>query len=129
MASEDDIKWDTRLVVATHAILVLLLFGVVYFLAPLPPKLWPEIGGVLPLSARLLMLTGVPWEHPLIMSLLAIGFLVADGRIYAWLCQSKGKKAGSLWAVGVTLVITAAIVWYAVLGRLFLNAMVEWKVR
>ncbi len=127
-ATEDDMRWDTSLVVSTHAILLLLLFGVVYFLAPLPSGLLPEIGGTLPLSGRLLIGTGALWEHPIIVSLLAVGFLAADGRIYPALCRSRGKKAGAVWAIGVAVIIATAIVWYAVLGRLFLNAMVEWKV-
>ena len=126
-ATEDDMRWDTCLVVATHAILLLLLFGVVYFLAPLPSNLLSEIGGPLPLSGRLLIGTGALWKHPIIVSLLAVGFLAADGRIYPVICRSRGKKAATIWAIGVAVCITTAIVWYAVLSRLFLNVMVEWK--
>ena len=126
---ESDLRCDTYMVVFTHLILILLLFGDVYYWVSLPAQLLLEIGGTFPLSGRLLIGTGRLWEHPAIVSLLAVGFLVADGRIYASLCRAKGKRAGALWACGVTTTIVLVIIWYSVLGRLFLNVMIGWKIK
>lgn len=126
---ENDLKWDTFLVVFTHAVLILLLFGLLAFVLPVPFRLLGDFSGALPLSARLLFQTSIGWRHPVVDLLLAVGFLFADGRVYSWLCRSRGKKAGTAWAIGVTAAIAAAIVWYTVLTLVFLNSVIQWRLK
>lgn len=127
--TDNNLKWDVAHVVFTHAVLLLLLFGLIFFLAPVPFQLLGDFNGTLPLSARLLVATGGLWRHPGVTALLAVGFLFADGRIYAWLCRSKGKRAGTVWEISVTTTIALAIVWYTVLTLVFLNSVIRWRLK
>ena len=126
---DSDLRWDTYLVVFTHAVLMLMLFGFVYFLVIPPSQLMGDLSGSLPLSFRLLIQTGALWNHPFVVSVMAIVFLMVDGWVYSSLCRSKGKRAGTIWAASVTTVLVLAIAWYAVLGRLFLNDLVRWRIK
>jgi hypothetical protein len=125
----NDLKWDTLFVVFTHAVLLLLLFGVLAFLAPVPSRLLGIRYGAVPASAAWLIVTSTVWRHSVVNLLLAIGFLYADGGIYSWLCRSRGKRAGTIWAIGVSLAIAVAIVWYAVLSLMYLNTAIEWRLK
>ena len=126
---ECDLRWDTYLVVFTHAVLTLILFGVVFFLAVPPGQLIGEMSDSFPLSARLLMKTGTLWNHPIYVFVSAIGSLMLDAWVYSSLCRSKGKRAGTVWAASVTTILALAIGWYAVLGRLFLIDLVRLRIR
>lgn len=126
---EADLKWDAFLVVLSHAVLISILFGIVYFLVPVPFTLLGNFGGPLPFSARLLFQTSIVWRHPVVDLLLAVGFLFADGRTYSWLCRSRGKKAGTIWAIGVTAAIAFAVAWYTVLALVFLNTAIPWRLK
>ena len=128
--TSDDLRWDTYLAVFTHGVLLLMLWGVICFLAPPPSQLMPEGSGTIPLKYRLLIGATITWlKHGFIILLLFSGFLFADGWVYSSLCLAKGKRAGNLWAAGVTTVIVLAITWYAVLGRLWLNELVRWRIK
>ena len=124
---EIDLRWDTCFVVFTHAVLILLLSGLLVFLVPVPFQLLGRYFGALPTAAEWLFQTSAVWRHPVVNILLAVGFLLADGRIYWRLCRFRGKRAGTIWAVGVTAAIVLAVVWYFVLSLVFLNTVIQWR--
>lgn len=126
---ESNLKWDVLFVVFTHAILLAILFGLLVFLVPLPFALLGDFGGSLPLPVQLLWKTSIVWRHPLVDILLVFVFLFIDGRNYLWLCRTRGKKAATIWAISVTVVIVMAIVWYATLALIFSNTVIRWKLR
>ena len=126
----DDLRWDTYLVVFTHAVLLLILWGTVCVLASPLIQLIGDNCGTLPLTLRMLFSSWYFYlKYGIIIIPLAIGFLFADGWVYSSLCRSKGKRAGTIWAMGVTTVIVLAIAWHAVVGRLWLNELVRLKIK
>lgn len=106
-----DLRWDVRLVVTFHALLLILLivflWSSVWALVSLLP--W----GQLPWATQEFMnVSGLVRSHPLLMPLITFCFLWADAKAYTWFWRKRGKKAATLWAIGVAAIIALAIGWF-----------------
>ena len=126
----NNLKWDVLFVVFTHAILLAILIGLLISLGSGTFDLLGEFSGTLPLPARLLLASYLSLQkYSLVGILLLIGFLYIDGRIYLWLCRTRGKKDASIWAISVTGIILSAIIWYVTIAMMFLNTLIHWKIK
>lgn len=122
-----DPQWDTVLVIGFHALLLLLLGALLFFVIPTLGLVFSqELGGPLPWALRRLVETPFPTQHPILVIPFALAFLWADTRIYMTLCTRRGKKAGTLWALGVALAIALAIVWFGFLFVASFREIAEW---
>lgn len=130
VSNEADLKWDVLFVVFTHFVLLVILIGLLISLIPISLAVMGDFCGTLPLPARLLIGSSfVMQKHPLVSLLLLGGSLYLDGRNYIWLCRTRGKKAATIWASSVSMVILLAIVWYTSLALIFLNTVIHWRIR
>ena len=119
-------QWDTVLVLSFHALLLLLLGALLLFVIPTLGLVFPkELGAPLPWALRQLVKTPFPTQHPILVIPFALAFLWADTRIYMTLCARRGKRAGTLWALGVAVAISLAIVWFGFLFVASLSWMAE----
>lgn len=122
----DDLWWDVILVVIFHGILCALLLLILWFIIPLIGSLLGDFMGSLPWYTQQL-LNASNFVRRLLLSLVAVLVLLwVDGKIYRWLCVTRGKKAGTLYAAAVGGIILIAILWFGILFGRSVYMIGEW---
>jgi len=119
-------KWELAVVLVPHIALLVLMFIVRVLLIPTTGTMVGDFSGELPRSGQWLMDSPYWIESIFLRSCFAVGFILADAKLYVYFYRVKGAKFAHIWAVVVTAVLSGLLCLDLIMTGLFLLWLADW---